>query len=107
MKKSYIVAAVVILLTIPSIVTSHNVLFIIQDLALVWTLFVIKQVKKDGALSGGEKAQVILTELFNPLIVGLFYYFSLNNQFPKKAKQAGKYALIILLVWIVLIALIF
>jgi hypothetical protein len=46
----------------------------------------------DGPLSNAEKKRIILTEFFNPVISGAFYYYCWKNSLPIKAKQANIYA---------------
>lgn len=68
-------------------------------LVLVYTLYVINEVEKtvevNEALTKDEKLPIIITEIFNPIIVGAFYYYCWKKQFPIKARQANKYSWII------------
>lgn len=104
MKKRYIVFGLIVLFNLPGIIASlasrnyfsFNILFLI---ALVYTIYFISKVEKEGQtgseLTQNEKIQVLITELFNPLIAGAFYYYCWKNQFPKKAKQANSYSWVI------------
>lgn len=62
-------------------------------------MYVINAVEKtkfhSGGLTRNEKIQVIITEIFNPLIGGTFYYYCWKKDFPKKASQANLYSWII------------
>lgn len=64
-----------------------------------------KNTASDIELSGKEKAQVIITEILNPVVAGAIYYYGWKKVLPKKAKQANKYSFIIVGV-IILISII-
>lgn len=80
---------------------------LIWILPLVWTIYLINQVEKNKFHSGGltqnEKIQVIITEVFNPLISGAFYYYCWKKEFPKKASQANLYSWIIVGIEVIVI----
>lgn len=66
---------------------------------MVYVLFFISKVEKEGQVGDGltqkEKTQVIITEIFDPIVAGAFYYYCWKNQFPKKASQANLYSWVI------------
>ena len=56
----------------------------------------------NSQLDSSEKKKVIITEIFSPIIVGAFYYYSWKKSFPLKAKEANRYSWMILLVQLLL-----
>lgn len=102
--KRYIVFVLIFLLNLPFLLTgwlvgnyvNANVIFL---LALVYALYLIRKVEVSGqegvGLTNGEKVQVVVTEIFNPIIAGAFYYYCWKNRFAKKASQANMYSYIV------------
>ncbi len=48
--------------------------------------------KKDGSLTRSEKIQIIITEVFNPIVAGAVYYYGWKKTMPKNAKWANRYS---------------
>ncbi len=82
---------------------------IVSGLSLWFTYKLISNLTStstnNSSLTSNEKMTVIITELFNPVISGGFYYYGLKKIFPNKAKQANKYAWIIVVIYITLVIL--
>lgn len=105
MKKRYIFFTILVLLFLSNLasVPYINLVELLGRvgpiLILVYTLYVINEVEKtaeaDEPLTKSEKLPVIITEIFNPIIAGAFYYYCWKSQFPIKARQANKYSWII------------
>lgn len=72
---------------------------LLAGVAFLWTVYLIikvnKETKKDVPLARDEKIQVIITEIFNPILAGALYYYVWREKFPTKANQANKYSFII------------
>lgn len=102
MKKRYIFFAVILLLSSPFILINiliKNYIGLIPTAAFVYMFYLTNKVEKTTTanveLTSSEKLQVIITEFFNPVIAGAFYYYCWKNRFPKKASQANLYSWII------------
>lgn len=106
MKKRYVFAGLFIILWL---INPKPYIFLVIP-ALIWTLILIRKIesksKEDSPLKTGEKTQIIITELFLPIIAGMFYYYCFKNQFPLKAKQVRKYNWIIFSIQLVFFILI-
>lgn len=106
MKKRYLFAGLFVILWL--INQKPYIFILIPD--LIWTLILTKKIetrsKGDSLLKKDEKIQVIITELFVPILAGMFYYYCLKNQFPLKAKQVGKYNWIIFFIELVIVVVI-
>lgn len=110
--KRYIVFTLILLLNIPFLLAgwlvgnyvNANVIFL---LALVYALYLIRKVEvsgqEDTGLTNGEKVQVVVTEIFNPIIAGAFYYYCWKSRFSKKANQANRYSYAVVAVGLVLV----
>lgn len=99
MQKRYIFFAIIALPALASLLLGrYTRSFYI--LPLIYTLYLINRVEGEAATDTGltrnEKLQVIITEIFNPIIAGAFYYYTWKKQFPKKASQANLYSWIII-----------
>lgn len=83
--------------------------FFVLALVPAFSLYVIHAVetdgKRDAPLSYGEKTKVIVTEIFNPIVTGSFYYHCWKREFPLKAKQANRYSFVILGLWMMVTVL--
>lgn len=93
----YVFYALLVLLNISGLMRG-NIAAIIFIAVLTLTLYIANKIeikKKDGPLQGNDKLFVILTEVFNPVIAGAFYYYIWKKTMPKKASEANKYSFII------------
>lgn len=110
MKKRYIVAGILILLSLFSALLNHSYIGVIFQIILYgWFLYIIASVEKkgkDGPLVGSQKAQVIITEILGSFVAALFYHYCWKDRFPIKDKQSSKYFWIIFIVEILIVALI-
>lgn len=99
LKKRYIVFAILAIYWSFRAING-NLLSLLYVVPLFLTLYLINQVEKGRptnlGLTQNEKIQVIITEFFNPLIAGAFYYYCWKKGFPKKASQANLYSWAIL-----------
>lgn len=114
-KVRYIFYVLFALSFISSILTGKGVIGNVFGLAvLTYVLYFTNRIesvyKSDGSLTGNEKAAVIITALFNPLVAQSFYYYCWKKRFPKRAGQANKYGwlvfgaeLIIFIIFMVII----
>lgn len=89
---------------------SGNLLGIIQPTILaisLWFTFnlvnqVLNRSGDNSPLTPDEKKKIIITEFFNPIIAGAFYYYCWKKVFPTKASQANKYSWIIVGIQLIL-----
>lgn len=98
LKKRYIFLGIIVFISAFRAVLG-NWWTLIYLLPLIWTPYLISEIEKSKSNSKGltqnQKIQVIITEIFNPLIAGAFYYYCWKKEFPKKASQANIYSWVI------------
>lgn len=79
-------------------------------IASIYAYFLMAKVKKtvskDSQLTKSEKIQVLITELFSPIIAGAIYYYGWRKKLPTKANQANKYSIIMFFVLIIIMFII-
>lgn len=109
MKIRYIFAGIIIILNLFTILRGEY-LNLLSLLLLGFVLYLINKVERtyqqDGSLTQNEKIQVILSEIFMPVIAGAFYYYCWKNKFPTRAGQANKYSWIIVGIMVLVIIVI-
>ena len=101
----YIFLGIIVFTSAFRAVISTRFWTLIYLLPLIWTVYLISKVEKsrptNEGLTQNQKIQVIITEMFNPLVAGAFYYYCWKEEFPKKASQANLYSWIVVGVEIV------
>ena len=76
-------------------------------IATLYAIYFYDKISKSSSpsnegLTKNEKINVILSEIFSPVVAGAIYYYGWRKKFPQKASQANRYSWIIFLVLILI-----